>query len=243
MESTRCLYILVSFFLISVTQQQALFTETQQQQLKDDKLLRKISEQLWPLVDEYATHEFNNAMFELRQTFLTEIDQLSDEINNLAEQAAQVEEAMKNMTRGHGVLGCPKVTGGYYHLVGQNCYMFNDVKKTWYEAKEWCVLNKGHLARPTTFDINQYLKNECRVRGKQYWIGGHDTVQEGVWLWDNGDPIPSIAMDWAPGEPNNYGSGQDCLGIGQDQAKQWDDKSCNHNLEFACQTAAVYQLR
>ncbi|XP_033760715.1 lithostathine-like [Pecten maximus] len=234
-------YLFISAFLISVSQQQAIFTGAQRQKLEDAEIEKKVSEQLWPLVDEYATNAFNEVLMELRQKFLTEIDLLSDEIDSLADKAVQVEEAINNISLVADVTRprCPETTDGHYILQGNHCFMFRDEKLSWAQAKLWCNVKGGHLARPTTTKINDFLKRECKIRGKQFWIGGHDTVEEGRWVWDNGDPIPSNIMDWAPGEPNNYGTGQDCLGIGQDSHRKWDDKACSFGLEFVCQTAAV----
>lgn len=241
MASICLILLLVSTFLISFSQQQALFTETQQKELEENEIERKISEKLGPLVNEYATKAFNAAIEELRQKFTAEIKLLTDEIAILSNRSTQVKEAFNDITSNSakGRLGCPETHDGRFLLHGTYCYMFRNEKLTWVQAKEWCAAKNAHLARITSTEINLYLKKECGLRSKQFWLGGHDVTQEGKWIWEDDEPIDSDVMDWAPGEPNNYGGGQDCLGIGHGRRLQWDDKSCGSKLEFVCQTAAV----
>ena len=42
---------------------------------------------------------------------------------------------------------------------------------------------------------------------RNLWLGLRDSAQEGTWVWDSGDP--SIYRNWAPGEPDNGGGGNE----------------------------------
>ncbi|XP_060068765.1 lactose-binding lectin l-2-like [Ylistrum balloti] len=236
------LFLLMSTFLISVSQQQALFTETQQQQLEDNQIEQILSQKLWSLVDEYATNVFNEAVVELQRNVRSELDQLSEKIGELGNEGVQIGKTLKNMTMDIGRLSCPDSTEGRYILFGEQCFMFRDESKTWTQAKDWCKTISAHFARPTTVAINNFMKRECEIRGSAYWVGAHDTEQEGTWEWDDGVPLGKDVWDWAPGEPNNYGSGQDCMGICHGSRNNWDDKKCTIEIGFICQTAAVMRL-
>lgn len=83
------------------------------------------------------------------------------------------------------------------------------------------------------------------------WIGGNDLATEGEWIWDgdnnqtgdqfwmglqNGSPVGDLYNNWG-NEPDNFGSGQDGLGLALTDwplgdAGQWNDVSHTNTLYF-----------
>ena len=46
--------------------------------------------------------------------------------------------------------------------------------------------------------------------GNTVWIGGTDAAVEGAWVWSPTN-TPLTYTNWKAGEPNDYGSGEDCI--------------------------------
>ena len=66
----------------------------------------------------------------------------------------------------------------------------------------------GHIA-----SINSSAENTWLVSTGGWtagvMVGGNDAANEGTWVWDSGEPW--TYSNWAPGEPNDFGSGEDYL--------------------------------
>lgn len=67
-----------------------------------------------------------------------------------------------------------------------------------------------------------------------FWLGGSDILVEGDWRWiSNHRRFTYLA--WAPGEPNNYQTGEHCLGLYDILNEAWTDGKCNFTLSFICE--------
>lgn len=80
---------------------------------------------------------------------------------------------------------------------------------------------------------------------KETYLGANDIDAEGTWTWIKpggetfltGGATPAGKYgNWQDGEPNNGGTGQDCLVIGTDGL--WKDQICSKASRFLCETAA-----
>ena len=68
----------------------------------------------------------------------------------------------------------------------------------------------------------------------EYWVGGADRAEEGVWKWvSSKTPISSAVKDWNPGEPNNSGGDEDCLTI--NHGGHWNDRPCHNVYRYVCE--------
>ena len=66
-----------------------------------------------------------------------------------------------------------------------------------------------------------------------FWIGGHDIVDEGVWIWNSTGEEINMDRFWRNGQPDNYIFDEHCLqmtGIGL------NDQSCANIFPFVCET-------
>uniref|UniRef100_A0A8C9Z821 C-type lectin domain-containing protein n=1 Tax=Sander lucioperca TaxID=283035 RepID=A0A8C9Z821_SANLU len=100
---------------------------------------------------------------------------------------------------------------------GSRCFSFNFQGKSWI----FCKAAGGNLASVHSEEEYSFLKTYIKqVSGviERTWMGGFDSVQEGVWIW-------------APGKPDNAGGVEHCLENYQDK---WNDNSCPKILPFAC---------
>ena len=83
---------------------------------------------------------------------------------------------------------------------------------------------------------------------QQLWVGLYDLFHEGVWRWEDGEPVelnasgtpPSAATTaaWAAGQPDNGGDGEDCALLDVD-AGTWRDADCRDELAYACAALVV----
>lgn len=243
MDLSSMMRVFMYACLIALTRQQAFITESQEQQIKDDELQRKIMSNFKAIVEEVATSTTNALVERLTKTFDSQLIELSAEVALLSGQADEVKQALRTMTGDGPSLRCPATRQGVadYVMFGKFCFLFIEVKKDWYAAEAACADMDAYLVKPDTPEINGFLKSEIRSRGgKSRWAGGHDFTTENQWRWDDtGDIITSSAADWHHGEPNNWGSGQDCLAIGHGSTRQWDDASCDYKSSYICQTPVI----
>jgi len=101
-------------------------------------------------------------------------------------------------------------------LFGGHWYLILPTKVSWPEARLMCQLMGGHLA---CIESNEEWKFALALAGAQtLWLGGTDEDHEGKWTWINGSPWSFSA--WAPGQPDNFGDGQDYLLF---RSTGWDD--------------------
>lgn len=83
----------------------------------------------------------------------------------------------------------------------------------------------GYLATITSAAEQAFL-NSLNPSNANLWLGGSDEETEGLWRWvrgpEAGTLINSGFTNWAPGEPNDYGPGEDYL-QGWWNGTRWND--------------------
>ncbi|XP_053199129.1 chondrolectin-like, partial [Scomber japonicus] len=117
------------------------------------------------------------------------------------------------------------------------CFRYIQDHKSWADAEKYCILLGGNLASIHHYKeyhaIQELLKSATNCRHTHAWIGGHDAVQEGTWLWSDGTKF--IYRFWCRGEPNNCkGHGQHCIQMNYSDKKCWDDDFCKKKKSFVC---------
>ncbi len=108
----------------------------------------------------------------------------------------------------------------------------------------------GYLTTSNTREENDWLYDKFSKYGgtsRDLWIGNKDNVTEDTWYWYTGttssdggvtDNIsinskwPDGTNKWANGEPNDYGSGEDCGSLRGNISyqKRWNDMPCTTNF-------------
>ena len=124
----------------------------------------------------------------------------------------------------------PTLTSIYY-LLGE--YDVHVELKTHAEAIEVCKSLGRQLVEPTSASANSEVTALAQAKGvSRFWIGIHDITNEGTFTYEsNGQPIGY--KNWNYGEPNDWGSGEDCAEINVNTGK-WNDLSCNNKQSFVC---------
>uniref|UniRef100_UPI0037E9C5DB galactose-specific lectin nattectin-like n=1 Tax=Semicossyphus pulcher TaxID=241346 RepID=UPI0037E9C5DB len=117
---------------------------------------------------------------------------------------------------------------------GSRCFIFFGEAKMWIDAEQACNDIGGNLASLHSAAENDFLRDHTtRVSNnihKHTWIGGHDAVQEGRWMWSDGTTFKYER--WGTGEPNNH-LGEDCVEMNF-RVSYWNDLPCHHQRPFVC---------
>ena len=119
-----------------------------------------------------------------------------------------------------------------------SCYFFGVIPETWADAEVTCERLGGHLAVIDDADEDAFVgkfivssrKSTLDLSHGYTWLGGHDFLQEGKWLWITG--IPFNFTNWRGPNPNDgAGHGEDCL----DYSGGWNDHVCTEKCNFVCE--------
>ncbi|XP_028254435.1 galactose-specific lectin nattectin-like [Parambassis ranga] len=118
---------------------------------------------------------------------------------------------------------------GFLNLNLNIHHIFNSV----FRKQSICLSLGGNLASIHNRTENTFLSELVRTACGSYsstWVGGHDGVKEGQWMWTDGSKFDY--QTWGQGEPNNLGE-EDCLHI-YFTAEYWNDRRCDLTLPFIC---------
>jgi alpha-tubulin suppressor-like RCC1 family protein len=140
-----------------------------------------------------------------------------------------------------------KLTLGSAISFGGHYYEYVPGSYTWAQART-VALSKtfnglsGYLANLTSADENNFVLTKI---GADVWIGGSDSVTDGVWKWmdgpeagitfwnglSNGSAPSGRYANWNSGEPNNYGGREDYAQFYVGTGK-WNDLGSGSRLGF-----------
>jgi hypothetical protein len=107
------------------------------------------------------------------------------------------------------------------HIDEHSYYRSSSQFPTFDSASSFAAQNFGYLVSINSATENAWLIANGAQNGDN--LGGTDTEVEGTFVWDSGEPF--TYTNWASGEPNNGGGGQDYIQIYSDGT--WDDISYN----------------
>lgn len=107
-------------------------------------------------------------------------------------------------------------------------YLFVADKTTWFEARDRCLAEGGHLVSITSEREMEFVNRLVGSEGA--WTGASDAKREGEWHWITGEPFQYT--HWYQGEPNNIGN-QHSLFIKENG--QWDDVNSDYRAGFVCE--------
>ncbi|XP_056109138.1 ladderlectin-like [Rhinichthys klamathensis goyatoka] len=114
---------------------------------------------------------------------------------------------------------------------GLQCYKYFSGPANWITAEENCLSLGANLASVRNNQENKFLLSllPCSTRS---WIGAHDAVQEGHWLWSDGSVFSYT--NWCSGQPSNYQGAENCLEINYSSNRCWNDASCSDSMPYIC---------
>ncbi|XP_039674882.1 galactose-specific lectin nattectin-like [Perca fluviatilis] len=132
----------------------------------------------------------------------------------------------------YGQTSCPDPCPPGWTQFGSRCFSFYLQGKSWSDAENYCLFKGGNLASVHSVEEYEFLKTYInQVGGKidSTWMGGFDSVQEGMWMWTDGSIFDY--EHWAPGQPDNSHGGENCL---ESHLDTWNDDSCDSKNTFVC---------
>ncbi|XP_039674872.1 galactose-specific lectin nattectin-like [Perca fluviatilis] len=127
---------------------------------------------------------------------------------------------------------CPDPCPPGWTPFGSRCFSFNFQGKSWIDAENFCKAASGNLASVHSEEEHEFLKTFIRqVTGenKRTWVGGFDSVKEGVWMWSDGSIFDY--KQWGAGEPSSGGI-EHCLEINYQD--NWNNVPCTEIFPFLC---------
>ncbi len=98
-------------------------------------------------------------------------------------------------------------------------YVAGTVGLSWPDAVAEAIAAGGHLVTISDNAENMFVRNTFGTNGA-VWVAFSDHVVEGDFRWSNGESVNF--SKWMPGEPSDYGTGQDYAAIVTVDGK-WDD--------------------
>lgn len=120
------------------------------------------------------------------------------------------------------------------------CYkVYNNVLKTWSEARATCQTEYGDLLQlrnRSTENLFIGLAQQMHHQGESYWLGGTRS-DNGHFYWLNGKFVSSSVYRWGPGEPNNVNHNENCLDLTSysNSYIAINDRACDSPANFICE--------
>ncbi|XP_033746314.1 perlucin-like protein [Pecten maximus] len=117
----------------------------------------------------------------------------------------------------------------------QQCYLFSHDKLSWTGAIVMCKLLGGYLAEVQSESEKTFLDTMAHQINNHFWIGAHDSVQEGSFVWATSrEPV---SVQHFLHTPDNYGNNEGCVEI--DSNGEWNDNNCMTAFQYICERPAV----
>ncbi|XP_039374319.1 C-type lectin domain family 4 member F-like [Mauremys reevesii] len=133
-----------------------------------------------------------------------------------------------------------KLSRGWRFYSG-NLYYFSQERKSWDEAKRFCVSQDSHLTSVSSQAEQEFLSKE--TKGEAHWIGLTDQETEGSWRWADGTEYRADASRgfWVENQPDNYDpkkdGGEDCVHTVPRNRNLWNDAKCTQPFRWICKQA------
>ncbi|XP_072046222.1 hyalin-like [Amphiura filiformis] len=128
-------------------------------------------------------------------------------------------------------ISCPQdwsSNGGY-------CYYLSRQRVTFSDAKRVCETKGSVLASIHSAQEKGHILG-LRTGTEQVWIGLHDKVSEGTFLWIDDTSVDYT--DWPGGQPNNAGGNEDCAEL-RTLDGRWNDLPCTTTIGYVCKKDPV----
>uniref|UniRef100_A0AAY5E8E9 E-selectin n=1 Tax=Electrophorus electricus TaxID=8005 RepID=A0AAY5E8E9_ELEEL len=113
----------------------------------------------------------------------------------------------------------------------------------WKTALQWCQQHHTGMVAIQNQDEIAHLNQVLPFHPTYYWIGIRK-VEDG-WMWvGTRKPLTPEAANWASGEPNNQGKGEDCVEIYIKRLRDtamWNDEKCSKKKAALCYEASCLQ--
>ena len=114
---------------------------------------------------------------------------------------------------------------------GKKLYVTNGEKMPFSKVKALCTELQATVATPKNAEENKAIQS---VAKDSAFLGITDEVTEGQFVYVTGRGL--TYSNWKKDEPNDYGSGEDCVVLQTDGL--WNDVSCSSSYLAVCEFPA-----
>lgn len=114
---------------------------------------------------------------------------------------------------------------------GKKLYVTNGERMPFSKVKALCAELRATVATPKNAEENKAIQD---VAGGTAFLGITDEVTEGQFMYVTGGRL--AYSNWKKDEPNDHGSGEDCVTLLQDGL--WNDISCSSSFLAVCEFPA-----
>lgn len=125
--------------------------------------------------------------------------------------------------------------------MGAQAWTYNyttDPPMDWESASSYCRQHYTDMVAIQNQAEISYLNDMLPHSSAYYWIGIRKIEEQWTWVGTKKALTPE-AENWATGEPNNLGAGQDCVEIyikRQTDTAMWNDENCSKRKGAICYT-------
>ncbi|XP_048063022.1 P-selectin isoform X1 [Megalobrama amblycephala] len=136
--------------------------------------------------------------------------------------------------------GCLFLITGIYNVKAWTYHYNIDTNMDWTKAREWCQKNFTDMVAIQNQEEIAYLNQILPFHSSYYWIGIRKIDGHWMWVGTKKHLVPEAA-NWARNEPNNRGTGEDCVEIyirRQKDTAKWNDERCNKKKAALCYLAS-----
>ncbi|XP_076980489.1 mannose-binding protein A-like [Tamandua tetradactyla] len=114
---------------------------------------------------------------------------------------------------------------------GKKFYVTNGEKMPFSRVKALCAQLQATVATPKNAEENKAIQD---MATGSVFLGITDEVTEGQFMYVTGGRL--TYNNWKKDEPNNHGSGEDCVILLKDGV--WNDISCSSSFQAVCEFPA-----
>ncbi|KAL8165111.1 UNVERIFIED_CONTAM: hypothetical protein K2H54_029311 [Gekko kuhli] len=123
-------------------------------------------------------------------------------------------------------------------------------RKNWSAARTACKTQGGNLATIPNKAVQAFLTMHFKNVPVDSWIGLHDIIEEGNFLWTDGSSVRYT--NWVSGAPGSshhrfyFHFNEDCVTMIKEPEKwagNWKNRKCSINYGYICQKNTAQCLR
>ncbi|XP_034158429.1 C-type lectin domain family 4 member E-like [Pangasianodon hypophthalmus] len=169
----------------------------------------------------------NNQLQTRYNNLIIERDQLQTRYDNLTIERDQLQRERSGLHSALSKLGWRFFRSSIYNISTENKY--------WDDSRKYCTDTGADLVIINSTEEQEFISKY--FGGTEAWIGLTDRETEGEFKWVDGKPLTTEF--WWDGEPNDFGSREDCVITGYSKAKSnistWADYPCDHSVVGICE--------
>uniref|UniRef100_A0A668TXP5 C-type lectin domain-containing protein n=1 Tax=Oreochromis aureus TaxID=47969 RepID=A0A668TXP5_OREAU len=110
-----------------------------------------------------------------------------------------------------------------------SCYLLSERSGSWHSARKHCTDQGADLVVIDSPNEQNFIVSITQYKT---WIGLSDIEQEGTWKWVDGTPL--TLKYWAPHQPDNKWSTENCVMI-RYGGIYWNDGKCEASCQWVCE--------